>query len=107
MRHRSAPRPDLLVVMGGDNGFLRLVTLPEVTSYAALKGKALTVDARTTGYAFVLEKMLQLGGLREGEYQLVKWAVYLRVSMTSCSTIMPARYCYRLSKCRPRPRAFM
>jgi ABC-type nitrate/sulfonate/bicarbonate transport system substrate-binding protein len=30
------------------------------------------VDARTTGYAFVLEKMLQLGGLREGEYALVK-----------------------------------
>lgn len=64
--------PDLVVVMGGDNGLLRLVTLPEVTSYVALKGKALTVDARTTGYAFVLEKMLRLGGLREGEYDLVK-----------------------------------
>ena len=65
-------KPDLVVVMGGDNGFLRLVTIPEVTSYAALKGKALTVDARTTGYAFVLEKMLQLGGLRDDEYELVK-----------------------------------
>src|SRR5262249_12051640 len=64
--------PNLVVVMGGDNGFLRLVTVPEVASFAALKGKALTVDARTTGYAFVLEKMLQLGGLREGEYELVK-----------------------------------
>ncbi len=64
--------PNLVVVMGGDNGFLRLVTVPEVTSYAALKGKALTVDARTTGYAFVLEKMLQLGGLRDDEYELVK-----------------------------------
>lgn len=65
-------KPDLVVVMGCDNGFLRLVTIPEVTSYAALKGKTLTVDARTTGYAFVLEKMLQIGGLREGEYELVK-----------------------------------
>jgi ABC-type nitrate/sulfonate/bicarbonate transport system substrate-binding protein len=64
--------PSLVVVMGGDNGFLRLVTVPEVTSYADLKGKVLTVDARTTGYAFVLEKMLQLGGLRESEYELVK-----------------------------------
>jgi ABC-type nitrate/sulfonate/bicarbonate transport system substrate-binding protein len=64
--------PDLVVVMGGDNGFLRLVTVPDVTSYAALKGKTLTVDARTTGYAFVLEKMLQLGGLRDDEYELVK-----------------------------------
>jgi ABC-type nitrate/sulfonate/bicarbonate transport system substrate-binding protein len=65
-------KPNLIAVMGGDNGFLRLVTVPEVTSYAALRGKILTVDARTTGYAFVLEKMLQLGGLREGEYELVK-----------------------------------
>jgi ABC-type nitrate/sulfonate/bicarbonate transport system substrate-binding protein len=65
-------KPNLVVVMGGDNGFLRLVTVPEVTSYAALRGKTLTVDARTTGYAFVLEKMLQLGGLHEGEYDLVK-----------------------------------
>ena len=65
-------KPNLVAVMGGDNGFLRLVTVPEVTSYAALKGKTLTVDARTTGYAFVLEKMLQLGGLGEGEYELVK-----------------------------------
>lgn len=65
-------KPNLVVVMGGDNGFLRLVTVPEVASYAALKGKSLTVDARTTGYAFVLEKMLQLGGLSAGEYELVK-----------------------------------
>jgi ABC-type nitrate/sulfonate/bicarbonate transport system substrate-binding protein len=55
-------KPNLVVVMGGDNGFLRLVTIPEVASYADLRGKILTVDARTTGYAFVLEKMLQLGG---------------------------------------------
>jgi len=65
-------KPDLIGVMGGDNGFVRLVTVPDVTSYAAWRGKTLTVDARTTGYAFVLEKMLQLGGLREGEYELVK-----------------------------------
>ena len=64
--------PDLVVVMGGDNGFLRLVTVPEVKTYAALKGKELTVDARTTGYAFVLEKMLAKGGLKESDYSLVK-----------------------------------
>ncbi|HYM04238.1 MAG TPA: ABC transporter substrate-binding protein [Stellaceae bacterium] len=64
--------PDLFVFMGGDNGFLRLVTVPEVTRYADLKGKELTVDARTTGYAFVLEKMLQKGGLGESDYDLVK-----------------------------------
>lgn len=65
-------KPDLFAFMGGDNGFLRLVTVPEVKTYAALKGKELTVDARTTGYAFVLEKMLQKGGLEDGDYNLVK-----------------------------------
>jgi ABC-type nitrate/sulfonate/bicarbonate transport system substrate-binding protein len=65
-------KPDLVVVMGGDNGFLRLVTAPDIKTYAALKGKELTVDARTTGYAFVLEKMLQKGGLSDRDYTLVK-----------------------------------
>jgi ABC-type nitrate/sulfonate/bicarbonate transport system substrate-binding protein len=65
-------KPDLFAFMGGDNGFLRLVTVPEVKTYAALKGKQLTVDARTTGYAFVLEKMLQKGGLKDSDYDLVK-----------------------------------
>src|SRR3954464_3144185 len=64
--------PDLIAVMGGDNGFLRLVTVPEVKTYADLKGKELSVDARTTGYAFVLEKMLQKRGLKDTDYSLVK-----------------------------------
>ena len=65
-------KPDLVVVMGGDNGFLRLVTIPEVTSYAALKGKALTVDARTTGYAFVLAENATARRPGDDEYELVK-----------------------------------
>ncbi len=68
----TSAKPDLVAVMGGDNGFLRLVTVPSVKTYADLKGKELTVDARTTGYAFVLEKMLQKGGLKESDYGLVK-----------------------------------
>lgn len=65
-------KPDLFVFMGGDNGFLRLVTVPSVRSFADLKGKELTVDARTTGYAFVLEKLLEKGGLKDSDYGLVK-----------------------------------
>jgi ABC-type nitrate/sulfonate/bicarbonate transport system substrate-binding protein len=65
-------KPDLVAIMGGDNGFLRLVSIPEVKTYDALRGKELTVDARTTGYAFVLEKMLQQHGLKDGDYSLVK-----------------------------------
>ena len=65
-------KPDLVAIMGGDNGFLRLVSIPEIKTYDALRGKELTVDARTTGYAFVLEKMLQQHGLKDGDYSLVK-----------------------------------
>src|SRR5260370_8952019 len=65
-------KPELFAFMGGDDGFLRLVTGPEVKTYAALKGKQLTVDARTTGYASVLGKMLQRAGLKGGDYNLVK-----------------------------------
>lgn len=64
--------PDLFAFMGGDNGFLRLVVQPEIRTYADLKGKELSVDALTTGYAFVLRKMLERGGLREGEASLVR-----------------------------------
>jgi ABC-type nitrate/sulfonate/bicarbonate transport system substrate-binding protein len=64
--------PDLVVVMGGDNGFLRLVTVPEVTSFADLRGKELSVDALTTGYAFVLRKLIELGGLRQEEVNYVR-----------------------------------
>ena len=56
--------PDLFAFMGSDNGFLRLVTVPEVKSFGELKGKTVSVDARTTGYAFVLFEMLERGGLR-------------------------------------------
>ena len=51
-------KPDLFAFMGGDNGFLRLVTVPEVKSFKELKGKTLSVDAMTTGYAFVLFEIL-------------------------------------------------
>src|SRR3977135_1324267 len=61
---------DLQAVMGGDTGFLRLVTVPEVTSYAQLRGKTLSVDALTTGYAFVLIEMLERAGLKERDYKL-------------------------------------
>ena len=64
--------PDLFAFMGVDNGFLRLIVQPEIRSYADLKGKELSVDALTTGYAFVLRKMLERGGLKESDYALVR-----------------------------------
>ena len=57
--------PDLFAFMGGDNAFLRLVVQKDIKSYADLKGKTLSVDALTTGFAFVLRKMLQRNGIAE------------------------------------------
>ncbi|HUQ29336.1 MAG TPA: ABC transporter substrate-binding protein, partial [Usitatibacter sp.] len=62
--------PDFFTFMGGQYGALRLVAVPEINSIADLKGKSLAVDAATTGYAFVMLKMLQQAGLREGDYTL-------------------------------------
>ena len=62
--------PDFFAFMGGQYGAVRLVTQPDIKSIADLKGKSLAVDAATTGYAFVLRKILQLGGLSESDYTL-------------------------------------
>jgi ABC-type nitrate/sulfonate/bicarbonate transport system substrate-binding protein len=59
--------PDLFAFMGGDTAFLRLVVQPDIASYADLKGKTLSVDALTTGFAFVLRKMLAHNGLSESD----------------------------------------
>jgi ABC-type nitrate/sulfonate/bicarbonate transport system substrate-binding protein len=64
------PGPDLVAVMGGDNGFLRLASVPEVKTIGELRGRTVSVDARTTGYAFVLFEILDRNGLREPAYKV-------------------------------------
>ncbi|MFN2461999.1 MAG: ABC transporter substrate-binding protein [Candidatus Velthaea sp.] len=66
-----ASATDFFAFMGVDNGFLRLYARPEIRSYADLRGKAVAVDALTTGYAFVLRKMLEKNGLSDTDYRLV------------------------------------
>jgi ABC-type nitrate/sulfonate/bicarbonate transport system substrate-binding protein len=63
--------PDIFAFLGADSGFLRLVAVPEVKSIAELKGKQISVDALTTGYAFVLRKLLENGGLKESDIEFV------------------------------------
>jgi ABC-type nitrate/sulfonate/bicarbonate transport system substrate-binding protein len=62
--------PDLFAFMGGYAGGLRLVTLPDIRAYAALKGKTVGVDAATTGFAFILYKLLAMNGVAQGEYKV-------------------------------------
>lgn len=59
--------PDMFAFMGADNGFLSLVGAQGVKSIAELKGKKLSVDAMTTGYAFVLRELLAKNGVSESE----------------------------------------
>nr|WP_315594141.1 ABC transporter substrate-binding protein [uncultured Cupriavidus sp.] len=59
---------DLVAVMGGDHGFLSLVSVPEVNRIADLRGRQVSVDARNTGYAYVLFELLKRGGLSEPDF---------------------------------------
>jgi hypothetical protein len=59
--------PDIFAFMGGDHGFLALVTQAEIKSFADLKGKTLSVDAMTTGYAFVLFDLLKRNGINQDD----------------------------------------
>lgn len=66
------PQPEFVAFMGSDSGFLSLVTRPEIKKFGDLRGKTLSVDARTTGYAFVLFDILRREGLVEGDYNVVQ-----------------------------------
>lgn len=59
--------PDLFAFMGGDDAFLRLVVQEDIYSYEDLRGKVLSVDALTTGFAFVLRRMLAANGVKEDD----------------------------------------
>src|SRR5215831_11348996 len=66
------PQPEFFAFMGSDTGFLSLVTAPDVKAIADLKGRTLSVDALTTGYAFVLLDILLRNGLHDGDYSVDK-----------------------------------
>jgi ABC-type nitrate/sulfonate/bicarbonate transport system substrate-binding protein len=66
------PQPEFFAFMGSDTGFLSLVTAPDVKAIADLKGRTLSVDALTTGYAFVLLDILLRNGLHDGDYSVAK-----------------------------------
>jgi len=61
--------PDIVVIAGGSPIELTLLAVPSVKSYADLKGKTLAVDSVSTGFAFVLRKMLEKNGLGPNDYK--------------------------------------
>jgi ABC-type nitrate/sulfonate/bicarbonate transport system substrate-binding protein len=58
--------------MGGDGGFVSVVAAPGVRRFADLKGKTLSVDAMTTGFAFVLRELIARNGLTETDVAFVR-----------------------------------
>jgi ABC-type nitrate/sulfonate/bicarbonate transport system substrate-binding protein len=63
---------DFVALFGVDNGMLHIMTAPEVKSFAELKGKTISVDAMTTGFAFVLRDILEKNGLKDGDVNFVR-----------------------------------
>jgi ABC-type nitrate/sulfonate/bicarbonate transport system substrate-binding protein len=59
------PQGDFMAVMGSDSGFLSLVASPSIAKIEDLAGKTLSVDAMTTGYAFVLYEIMRRHGLNK------------------------------------------
>ena len=59
--------PDMFAFMGSDNGFLSVLGGKGVARLEDLKGKKLSVDALTTGFAFVLRELLAKHGIKESE----------------------------------------
>jgi ABC-type nitrate/sulfonate/bicarbonate transport system substrate-binding protein len=64
------PQPQFFAFLGSDDSFLRLVAAGDVADAAGLRGRAVSVDAATTGYAFVLYEMLARAGLAGGDYRV-------------------------------------
>ena len=62
---------DLIMVMGGSSTELALMAQPSIKTIGELKGKQFALDSLSTGYAFVLRKMLQKNGLQPSDYEFV------------------------------------
>ena len=66
-----AGQADFVAFMGVDDGMLSLMAVPGTASVNDLKGKELSVDALTTGFAFVLRDALVKSGVKLDEVKLV------------------------------------
>lgn len=63
---------DVEILCGLDHGFNKLMVRPEITSFEALRGKTLGVDAPDTAFALVAFDVLARKGLPRGSYTVQK-----------------------------------
>jgi ABC-type nitrate/sulfonate/bicarbonate transport system substrate-binding protein len=65
--------PDgLFLFMGLHSGLLSLVGAPGMNTVESLRGKTLAVDARTSGFVFILEELLRSTGFTTTDYNFVE-----------------------------------
>jgi len=64
--------PDLFAFLGGDGGFASFVSAPAIKTFAELKGKTVSVDAMTTGFAFLAREILARNGITEADVTYVR-----------------------------------
>jgi len=64
--------PDLFAFLGNDSGFASIASASAIRSFADLKGKTVSVDAMTTGYAFVVREILVRNGIAEADVTYVR-----------------------------------
>jgi NitT/TauT family transport system substrate-binding protein len=64
-------KADAVIVAGGGNGATELMVRPEINSFADLRGKTGVVDATNTAYALIMYKMLEMKGVKRGEYKVL------------------------------------
>lgn len=64
--------PDLFAFLGSDSGFASVVAAPAVKNFSDLKGRTVSVDAMTTGFAFVVRELLARNGIAETDVSFVR-----------------------------------
>jgi len=62
---------DLFAFMGGEELSMKLMASSDIKKIEGLKGKTLAVDAKSTGFAFVLYSALARHGLKAGDYTVL------------------------------------
>lgn len=62
----------LFLFMGLHSGLLSLVGAPGMNTVESLRGKTLAVDARASGFVFILEKLLRSKGFTLADYDFVE-----------------------------------
>ena len=68
----NQPGSDVFAFMGLHSGLLSLVGAPGCPTMESLRGKPLAVDARDSGFVFILEKALRDHGFGPEDYELVE-----------------------------------